>query len=199
MYGDTLYWFFSTIAQTYGAVVGILGFLMVFRLQNMRQIRSELRERQLKRMIMIFGDEAGCWPPRQMIHNYKNRDSSAEQNYRKKLNPTDRKILWYDMTVMERADEYADRIINSFIPFFAYHLFIIIGSFAAIYVIPIGKCWARTNLPSLNTSLLIAITMILISVFIISIKQIWPFVLDLLKGLEEIWKKEIPVTEEGGE
>jgi len=30
---DDLYWFFSTIAQTFGAIVGVVGMLTVFRFQ----------------------------------------------------------------------------------------------------------------------------------------------------------------------
>lgn len=34
MTAETLYWFFSTLAQTLGALVGVVGMLTVFRLQN---------------------------------------------------------------------------------------------------------------------------------------------------------------------
>ncbi|MBU2496169.1 MAG: hypothetical protein KJ935_06715 [Candidatus Omnitrophica bacterium] len=35
MNADTLYYFFSTLAQTYGAIVGLIGMLTVYRLQQL--------------------------------------------------------------------------------------------------------------------------------------------------------------------
>ncbi len=37
---DTLCWLFSTIAQTHGAIVGIMGMLTFYRLQNLSRYRE---------------------------------------------------------------------------------------------------------------------------------------------------------------
>ncbi|NIO20879.1 MAG: hypothetical protein GTN76_09115 [Candidatus Aenigmarchaeota archaeon] len=42
---DTLSWLFSTIAQTYGAIVGIMGMLTVYRLQTLSRYREDCRKR----------------------------------------------------------------------------------------------------------------------------------------------------------
>jgi hypothetical protein len=52
---DTLCRLFSTIAQTYSEIVGIVGLLVVYRLQNERGIRNELRTRILPAMRDGFG------------------------------------------------------------------------------------------------------------------------------------------------
>jgi len=42
---DILYWLFSTIAQTYGAIVDIMGMLTVYRLQSLSRYREDCRKR----------------------------------------------------------------------------------------------------------------------------------------------------------
>ena len=42
---DTLYWLFSTIPQTYGAIVGIMGMLTFYRVQSLSRYREGCRKR----------------------------------------------------------------------------------------------------------------------------------------------------------
>jgi len=44
MNADTLYWLFSTIAQTYGAIVGIIGMLTIYRLQTLSNQMENCRK-----------------------------------------------------------------------------------------------------------------------------------------------------------
>lgn len=180
----TLYWLFTTIAQTYGAIIAIIGFLMVFRLENMRRIRAELRQRQIDTMVKIFLDIARRWPPSQMIKHYHNLTPEEQQRY-DDLESHEKENLYYDIKVIEDAGHYADNLTGKFKPFFAYHLFIIIASFTAIFIIPTAQYWLRRNLPSLNSIFVIALSISLVVIFYASIKLIYSFVHPLLEGLPE--------------
>ena len=37
---EALYWLFSTIAQSYGAIVGIVGLLVVYQLENKNRLSA---------------------------------------------------------------------------------------------------------------------------------------------------------------
>ena len=53
---NDLYWFFSTVAQSLGAIVGVVGMLTVFRLQNLENYIKGIMDRSLEIRLMLFGD-----------------------------------------------------------------------------------------------------------------------------------------------
>jgi hypothetical protein len=52
---DALYWLFSTIAQTLGAIVGLIGVFSVYRIQVLRKGQDEIMERTLSARKLFFG------------------------------------------------------------------------------------------------------------------------------------------------
>ena len=64
---DTLYWLFSTIAQTYGAILGVIGMLMVYRLQNLSTIIKERMENSLIQRKQHFGEPSYSQSPEEFF------------------------------------------------------------------------------------------------------------------------------------
>lgn len=54
---DDFYWFFSTIAQTLGAIVGVIGMLTVFRFQNLTNSMQHHLDGTFKQRFQYFGSE----------------------------------------------------------------------------------------------------------------------------------------------
>lgn len=55
--GEDLYWFFSTVAQTLGAIVGVIGMLTVYKLQNVTTSMQQLVDVTFNQRSSIFGGE----------------------------------------------------------------------------------------------------------------------------------------------
>lgn len=64
MTADTLYWLYSTIAQTLGAILGVGGMVCVFRLGTLRGGRWRIVERMSQFCFHVIGDYA---PPAKKI------------------------------------------------------------------------------------------------------------------------------------
>ena len=52
---EALYWLFSTIAQTLGAIVGLIGVFSVYRIQVLRKGQEDIMERTLPARKVFFG------------------------------------------------------------------------------------------------------------------------------------------------
>lgn len=175
---DTLYWLFSTIAQTYGAIVGIVGLLVVYRLQNERSIRTELRDRNVNRMGNVFGDKAHVWSPKKMSCHF--HDANETQLVRLDGLGTEIKgNLEYDLNRMDQSREYGQKIRRDFEWFLLYHLMLIMFSIIAIYFVPIEYVFHT------DTFISVVWLIVLVLLLVISFSLTWPFILSLLKGLEE--------------
>lgn len=64
MGADTLYWLYSTIAQTLGAILGVCGMVCVFRLGNLRSARWAVVGKISEFCFCLMGDYA---PPAKKI------------------------------------------------------------------------------------------------------------------------------------
>ena len=66
---DTFYWLFSTIAQTYAAIVGIMGMLTVYRLQTLSRYREDCRKRTEGPAHDVFDYEVEAYglPPEDLV------------------------------------------------------------------------------------------------------------------------------------
>jgi hypothetical protein len=69
--GEDLYWFFSTLAQTLGAIVGVVGMLTVFRLQNLTtSMQRHLDATHIQRNNIFGGEKAFNQTPEDVINDF---------------------------------------------------------------------------------------------------------------------------------
>ncbi|MBW1754372.1 MAG: hypothetical protein JRJ46_15110 [Deltaproteobacteria bacterium] len=139
---DDLYWLFSTIAQTLGAIVGVVGMLTVFRLQNISNtIREYYRSSEDARN--IFG-----------LRFTKNATFFIEEwGKYKKANPQILDKTDHDYNEAKDLDIIKDeikqlmlrraKIKSKFIESLIVNLIIIFGSIA---IIPFSKIMIETNI-----------------------------------------------------
>ena len=101
---EALYWFFSTIAQTLGAIVGVVGMLTVFKLQNITASMQQLVDNTLNQRSAIFeGEKALNQTPKDVVTDF----------YEKWIKND--KIKEYEDNASVRVIHFAYlRIINSF-------------------------------------------------------------------------------------
>ena len=138
--GDMLYWFFSTIAQTYGAIIAIIGLLVVYRLDNQNRLRGAIRERLLepRRRIMpeIFGEKAYGWSPDVMVDKFQEPNDKDKSKLKALKNRGDEKYpyLFDEMKRINNSIVISKRIRVTFLFFIGFHLIcIIIPSLLAIF------------------------------------------------------------------
>ena len=71
MDSEALKWLFSSIAQTYGALVGILGMLVVYKLQLIANMIREIRQKYMGAIYHFFGLESYVITDRQLVKSWK--------------------------------------------------------------------------------------------------------------------------------
>lgn len=140
----TLYWLFSTIAQAYGAIIGIVGLLVVYQLENLSRRRGSIRDRlaeneDLQRSFTKL--ELAGWLPEDIMWQFfkirRRKDTHLADVRRSK---PDRYV-----SLATQIVNIGDSVITGtsvrkmFLVFMIYHLLIVIISIGCIYSIPLIK------------------------------------------------------------
>jgi hypothetical protein len=73
MTDTALFYLFSTLAQTYGAILGVMGMLAVYRLQVLRDVRRGCRERLRNPLAHCFGPLSSSWDSDTMLKKWKEK------------------------------------------------------------------------------------------------------------------------------
>ena len=179
MSDDTLYWLFSTIAQAYGAIIGIIGLLVVYRLENQSRLRGSIMTKLLDehRIADAFVNvRVAGWSPEDMIHHYRYPDSETKKNIdglgnRIKLDLED------GITKIDRSVELGKAIRKGFRSFMKFHLGLIIVPLVLIPLAPMPFSYPQAVIgPVILWGVLIA----LIIALSISCKRIWSIAITLL-------------------
>jgi hypothetical protein len=187
MDSDTFYWLFSSMAQTYGAIIGIAGLLTVYRLENYRMLRSELRERNIKTMERIFGQKVRSWSPKKMIRHFREPDEAGKARWDNIRNQsTENELIGnfeYDMKTLGGVEDWCDARRRDFVKFLSYHLFLMTASLAAISFVPVKEVFWGTA--SGNILAIGLMGFVMVCVLGKSWHMTWTFVKSLVKGIEE--------------
>lgn len=123
---DYLYWFFSTIAQTLGAIVAVGGMLAVYRLQMLyNRIRDIMKDYEQLLQKALSLPISGI--PRDL------------DNFIKACRRVNKYGVDIGADKIEEADSQRNKIIQQFKPFLLIHLEII---FASIIALPLCKLLA---------------------------------------------------------
>ena len=134
---ETLYWLFSTVAQAYAAVVGVMGLLVVYRLETESRNRDRISQRVLQarfprsliteplRFADIFGRKATGWSPDDMADEFQNANDRVKGELRTLL-ITDYDYLRDEMKRISNSRGISKRIQKSFRNFFGFHLIFLI-------------------------------------------------------------------------
>jgi len=124
---DTLYWLFSTVAQTYGAIVGVIGMLTVYRLQNLSNFIKEAMDNSKDRRLNYFGEAIYGQSPQGFIAAWREHKQTHEV-----WNAGDKNFLDKFSDDLSRGLEQTEKIKMRGIRFLRIHLLIIIFSILAL-------------------------------------------------------------------
>lgn len=146
----TLYWLFSTFAQSYGAIVGLLGLFVVYRFERQSIIREDIRKRVLKDetltkkpdndsdspIIQIFGRKVIGMSPDEINDHYQEKIKESQKKALKELK--DKKDLDYqylheEMKRINNSIGITKRLEKSSLRFFPIHFLFIIASIFCIF------------------------------------------------------------------
>jgi len=81
---QTLYWLFSTVAQTLGAIVGIIGMLTVYRLQNIPNQKRQIMEDSSSYRQYFFGLAAKSQTPEKSAEDWPKKKRPEEIDTKKR-------------------------------------------------------------------------------------------------------------------
>lgn len=70
---ESLYWLFSTIAQTYGAIVGIIGMLTVYRLQTLSNQIENSRKNSEESVKVLVGLDVSLLEAEDLVEVWRNK------------------------------------------------------------------------------------------------------------------------------
>jgi len=149
MTAETLYWLFSTVAQTYGAIVGIIGMLTVYKLQIIRNKKTEIIKQTDRQLQYFFDYKRFTMTPEDIVYAWETG------NYDKRNN-ADTAIMDNLIKEIKQVNKVTKEIKTSFKAFLVYHLAMITISMV---------CLLQTEI--LETSN-IRITLAISTIFIIS-------------------------------
>ena len=68
---DTLHWLFSTIAQTYGAILGVFIMLTIYRLQTLSNDTENCRKRAERAALSMLGTESYGLSPEGLVEKWE--------------------------------------------------------------------------------------------------------------------------------
>lgn len=139
---DTLYWFFSTIAQTYGATLGVLGMFSIYRLQSLYNKKENCRRQSEEAAISAFGLPAKGFSPEDLQEKF----SRATGEEKSKWGSSNTEILHKAVNRIDRHLKQGKKIRNNFFIFMIINLFIIVAS---IILLPFSEdllCWKNNVL-----------------------------------------------------
>jgi hypothetical protein len=124
---DAMYWLFSTIAQTLGAIVGLIGVFSVYRIQVLRKAQEETMERTLAARKIFFGLSATGQSQSQFYTRWGEIDEANKQQHPEQAGILNRAID--DLTLMMLS---RDLIIINFRLFLTINLMTIFASVLAL-------------------------------------------------------------------
>ena len=160
---ETLYWLFSTVAQTYGAIVGILGMLVVYKLQHLSTTIIELRQDYKDTIRFFFAMQSINMSDNHLVISWDQisdaRESTPEKNEMDDL-----------ITTLKPLLHKSNEIRREFKIFILPHLLLIILSILSLLVCD--------YLATLNAG---ATAVILVTVFSMSFLMIVSFCFLLIK------------------
>ena len=76
---ETVYWRYSTIAQTLGAILGVGGMLCVFRLTTLRESRWHIINRMSELNRALFGEDR--LPAKEILKRYRGLERISDGRY----------------------------------------------------------------------------------------------------------------------
>lgn len=167
---DDLYWLFSTIAQTLGAIVGLIGMISVYRLQGLSNSKREIMNRTIDARKSHFGLDAFKQTPEEFVEDCWKKIEAGEIG--DSGHGTTLKVAWYQLTDVFRSRE---TIILPFRLFLIFNLAII---FLSILALPFCKVLVRLK------GLTVSMTAIALAIC---------FLLTMFLSLSLIAQKKVPV------
>jgi hypothetical protein len=78
---DTLHWLFSTIAQTYGAILGVFIMLTIYRLQTLSNDTENCRKRAERSALATLGTESYGLSPEGLAEKWKEHPDKQEATF----------------------------------------------------------------------------------------------------------------------
>ena len=184
---DTLFWLFSTIAQAYGAIVGIVGLLVVYRLDNQNRLRESIRQRLIdpprKYLPGLFGALAYGWSPEQITYYYHNPQTQQQEDtlLRLKKNTEDWGYLKNEVERIDASVKMGASIRTDFKSFMKFHIPIIIVSIFLIHIVSLPFL-LPTRYHTVIGFILFGIVLVAIAVVLFkSSQQIWSMAMSLLE------------------
>ena len=132
MNADTLYWLFSTVAQTYGAIIGVMGMLVIFRLQNFSTLRGSIITSLKEPMLSIFGREALGIQSKDIIKSWTEYPD-AKKTQMQKHSRDYHTIMNNQVKRLRENLEWSAQIRSRFYFFMAYHLAFIVVSILLLF------------------------------------------------------------------
>ena len=147
---DDLYWLFSTIAQTLGALVAVIGMLSIFKFQNLASYMNELVRRG---DTYLSGGIAQI--PESIIKELKKRSNYSDVQDEQHQNVLARLMSELELSLATRK-EIRDRFMKFIIP----NLVLIVASIIAIPFSSILLPWSYEIVVSIGI-FLICISLVL--------------------------------------
>jgi hypothetical protein len=133
---NTLYWLFSTIAQTYGAVLGVFGMLTVYRLQTLSNDTENCRKRAEVPARVVFGVEAYGLSPEDLAEKWQKFPGKEQMGHQGQ-------IMNREMERIKRYNRWSKKIRKWLGAFIVSHGIIIILAILGIMfieqVVPLGS------------------------------------------------------------
>jgi hypothetical protein len=137
-----LLYLFSTIAQTYGAILGVMGMLAVYRLQVLREVRRGRIERLRNPLGHFFSAASASWNSDTIIKKWKERFPKGSHGL------ISLGLIYYEIgnpevLQIEKNVNSAKQIKNSAYWLFGVHLPIIVLSLIALTLVDFLKRSSR--------------------------------------------------------
>jgi hypothetical protein len=177
-----LYYLFSTIAQAYGAIVGIIGVFAVYRLQQESRKREAIREGLLEsryRGLKDLSEEATGWGSEDIILHFHEPQDPQEKHFLESLkeSPGDYNYVRYEVEKLQGSVELGTRIRQRLMSFMKLHLPLIVISILLIHLVPLALTpFKNRTSPEIFCIVLLPLCLVLY----LSFKMMWTLVKTLL-------------------
>ena len=179
---QTLYWLFSTIAQSYGAIIGFIGLLVVYRLDNQSRRRESIEASLMANKAIketFINVKVTGWSAEDISYHYHNPEPGLTQNLDTFLPKKISIDLKDGITRIDNSVKRSTAIREKFKSFVTFHfLVLIIVPIILIYLVPIFFPDGQTLVWPIT--IFITVLVILIVVLSISCKMIWSMAMTLL-------------------
>ena len=173
---NTLFWLFSTIAQTYGAIVSIIGFLVIYRLDRFNKYLEEDKKTYKRNFDSFFrnyrtGLDVNALKTEDIVNNWN--EIVVGNDLKKKDLKGNYGVAYKGIIGMKRNLNWSRAVRIVFGIVILYHLPLIIFSIIGIYYVPELTQYAEIIPCNLIIVLLLSLGLIfLLLYFLISDKPI---------------------------